>query len=528
MSVATRNTPGVASDDLGTIEVTAKRQSTETFKRNVLHKFRSFNYLFTLSACPPDALNSREKIIQNADKYIIAKSAGKKINQLGSRSNGSSSDSLEAASREADTISLVNSFNSKSPGRFDLFLNNVEIETIMAFSERTNLAMATKVSFEITESMSINGFIEAMQVASQAAGSFTYMNAPFILKVEFVGYTDEEEGPTEKVENAGDQATRYLVLNITKVGVELTEAGSKYRCQAIAHNELGYGDHNSLKEPIQMRGSTAYEVLLSLQESLNDASKAAGVAEAYQNNTQESELYDEYEIVFPTPNWEDGSFDYNKPWDKIKNAAMVELSENPAVFSFPSPNDVKSAYDPAEAGAGRGFINPTFDPNVIVDTRQTGSQYTFNADKVSVMFPKGARIHDIIATVIRDSGFGRSIIDKIKKDPASIVENQMIEFVHVAIEVEQKEKYSARFQRPIYKFRYVVLPYKMHYSRIPLLQHQMSKSNQETLQKLYVTRKYEYLYTGKNVDVKKFNITFDHLFYQAFPRLMGNAYFENG
>ena len=522
MSVVTRDTPGVENvQQLDEVVITASRLPKQPFNRNILHKFRSFNYLFTLSACPPDALNSREKIIQNADKFVIAKSAGKKINQLNPGSV-SGSNVTDEGSAVFDTINLVNSFNNKSPGRFDLFLNNVEIDTLMSFTETTNLAMATKIRFDVFESMSINGFMEALQVSAQAAGNYTYMGAPFILKVEFLGYLDNEKGPSEKITNAGDQATRYLIINFTKIGVELDETGTKYRCQAVAHNEMGYGDHNSLKEPIQMRGATVLEVLKNLEESLNRASKAAVIAEATQKNNEEANLHDEYEIIFPTPDWDTGSFDYARTWDKMKDAKIVELSDTPAVFSFPSPDQVASAYNPPQAGAGRGFINPTFDPNVVIDTRQTGAQYVFNADKVSVMFPKGAKVHDIIATVIRDSKFGRDIIDDIKNNPAQLMKNHMIEYIHVAIEVEQKSKFSAKYQRPMYKYRYVVLPYKMHYSRIPFIQGKMTASEQDALQKLYVTRKYEYLYTGKNVDVKRFNLTFDHLFFQAFPRGMGN------
>jgi hypothetical protein len=526
MTVVSRNTPGVGNSALdpgdqedADMGAAMRANRSAPFDRNVLHKFRSFNYLFTLSACPPDALNSREKIIQNADKFVIAKSAGKKINQLSSVNASGVEDEGNAV---FDTLNLLNSFNNKSPGRFDLFLNNVEIDTLMSFSETTNLAMATKIRFDVFESMSINGFMEALQVSAQAAGNYTYMGAPFILKVEFLGYLDNEKGPSEKITNAGAQATRYLVINFTKIGVDLDETGTRYKCQAVPHNEMGYGDHNSLKEPIQMRGATVLEVLKNLQDSLNRASKAAVIAEATQKNNEEANLHDEYEIVFPTPDWGNGSFDYTKTWDKMKDAKIVELSDTPAVFSFPSPDQVASAYNPPEAGAGRGFINPTFDPNVVIDTRQTGAQYVFNADKVSVMFPKGAKIHDIIATVIRDSKFGRDIIDNIKNNPADLLKNHMIEYIHVAIEVEQKSKFSAKYQRPMYKYRYVVLPYKMHYSRIPFIQSKMTASEQNTLQKLYVTRKYEYLYTGKNVDVRRFNLTFNHLFYQAFPRGMGN------
>ena len=158
MAEVTRNTPGVESN-LGVITVTASKLK-KSFKRNILHNFRSFNYLFTLSACPPEALNDSEKVIQMSEQYVIAKSSGKKINQLNTKPV--SADSVtDEGNAVFDAINLVESFNNRSPGRFDLFLNNIEIETLMAFSESTNLSMATKIRFEVFENLSINGFLEA-------------------------------------------------------------------------------------------------------------------------------------------------------------------------------------------------------------------------------------------------------------------------------------------------------------------------------------------------------------------------------
>ncbi len=511
----------------GPLRITALLEGTPpappaTFQRNILHKYRSFNYLFTLSACSPDALNNQEKIIQCSENFVIAKSSGKAINQLKSKSVGAGN-TIDDISREFETVNLVESFNSKSPGRFDLFLNNIEVDTLMSFNETTNFSMATKLRFEVIESLSINGFIEALQVSSQAAGNYTYVESPFILKVEFLGYPDTDEGPSTVAKNVGAQATRYLIIQITKVEVELTETGTRYRCQAIAHNEMGFGDHNALKEPIQMIGTTVQEILTNLMQNITAANKSAAIAEAAGRDNEEAKLYDEYEIIFPTPNWNDGTFDYNKPWDKIKNALLVEVSESPAVFAFPSPADVSSAYDPSSAGPNRGSINPTVNPTAPTGPRVPGSTYVYNKNKISVTFPKGAKIHDIIAAVIRDSAFGRNLIKEYQTNSKNIIDNVMIEWFHVAIETEQKHKMSARYNRPIYKYKFVVLPYKMHYSRVPILQREMTKPEQEKLQRLYISKKYEYIYTGKNVDVRRFNLTFNHLYFQAIPRMLGNV-----
>jgi hypothetical protein len=67
----------------------------------------------------------------------------------------------------------------------------------------------------------------------------------------------------------------------------------------------------------------------------------------------------------------------------------------------------------------------------------------------------------------------------------------------------------------------------MHASRVPMFQKQLSQDDVNKLKTLYVKRKYSYLYTGKNVDVRKFNLKFNTLFYQAYPQGMGTNIFAD-
>jgi len=103
--------------------------------------------------------------------------------------------------------------------------------------------------------------------------------------------------------------------------------------------------------------------------------------------------------------------------------------------------------------------------------------------------------------------------------------DQFVEYFIVSVEMEVKDKWNPVLLRPTYLYRYIVLPYKMHISRLPLYQKELSTPEQSSLINNYVRRKYEYLYTGKNVDVRSFNLTFNHLYFQAYPRSMNNAIF---
>jgi hypothetical protein len=97
------------------------------------------------------------------------------------------------------------------------------------------------------------------------------------------------------------------------------------------------------------------------------------------------------------------------------------------------------------------------------------------------------------------------------------IKNQMVEYAHVALERIPLGGWNESTGMPAYHYRYIVLPYLMHYTRVPMFQKPMSRNDRAELERLYVKRVYDYMYTGKNVDVRRFNLNFNHLFYQAFP-----------
>jgi hypothetical protein len=514
-----RITPGTGTYPVANVDITGQGAGPSPAKpkdpeRNILHKFRTFTYNFTLAALPPNAHTDNNQIKSAIENHVVLKSAGKKSGELkgGNKAEG---------------------FNAKdgSPGRFDMFINNVEIDTLMSATNATNMSMATKISFDVFEPLSINGFMEALQVSAEAAGNVNYVVTAFALKMEFIGYTDAEDGPSTQLENAGDQGTRYFVIMITKVEAKMDENGTRYQVKAIARNEMAYADDNGLKESIQMKGANVVEICQSLIDSLNIAAKEAADAES----SISSPLYDSYEIKFPTPNWSSGEFDYNTPYKKFTDARITELSNNPSIFTYPAPGTVKSAYDASPtaadyaagiAGGGRGFVNPPLAVTInsqgsASNPAASGESSSYDPNMSSVLFVKGAKIHDIIASVIRDSDFGRNIIKAAQEQHA----DQFIEYFHVSVETEIKDKWNTTTLQPTYIYRYIVLPYKMHFSRIPLFQKELSTSEQNSLIKNYVRRTYEYLYTGKNVDVRSFNLVFNHLYFQAYPRSMNNAEF---
>ena len=480
------NTSGVKSDT---------NEAPVTPEINPLHRFSSFNYLFTLSALPHEQTGfvpGNSSFVETASNdFVILKSSGKTTSGI-------------TKTFDTSQKSVIEEYNKNNSGIFDFFINNVEIETIMGFSKNTNLAMGTKIRFDVFEPYSFDGFREALYFTAKAAGNESYLSAPFILKIEFKGYLDNEKGIfTNQAVNIGN-TTRYFVIKFTKMEISSNENGTTYKCSAIPLSELAYGDHNNTKDTIKVKGSTVGEVFKNLSDTLNTASRTAWKSESKGTSVTDDE-YDTYQIIAPIPA-KTGKYNYDKSNKDIFDKKIMDDPEGPAIYAFPKP--------------GKNI------PNSYVTTMDIGDEcpdgYVKTPDlkldksKVTMQFPTNSKIVDLISSIVRDSEYGKDIL----KNKTSVIKDQTIPYAHVAVETKQKSFNKIKGDYA-YEYRYTILPYEMHHSRVPLFQGYGSKSDYKALEG-HTKRQYKYLYMGQNVDIRSFNIQFNHLFYQGYPKGVSN------
>jgi len=465
---------------------------------NPLHNYRSWNYVFTIAAVEPASLKD-SSYQDSALKYVILKSSGKGSTTI--------SNSVNTPDTPADpnVNDLITQFNRESPGRFDLFIDNVTIDSMITASEEASMSLPTKLSFDVIEPYSMGGFLEALAVASRAVGQLSYAAAPFVLKMEFFGYSDKSTGPDDKPVLI-PETTRYYPFLFTKVEVEASDRGTLYKCVGCPTNEKGFGESNNVKSDIKMKGTTVGEVLRGMIQSINDAV----VDEAKKNKGANTTNYDTYEIYFapedtgqkiitngPNRTPEDTSI----PNAKIND----ELRGNPN-YSFPDPGSPAPGTSGYQGQPSTGDSTPT-------------AKYDPNAGAIN--FASGSQIHEIISAVIRDSKFTKDLLavelPKVKADTSG---NGQVTYFMVRLETDFLDKnFDPQTMAKNMNYRYVVQPYKMHYTRIP--GEQLGVANWEGVQK-QIKRTYDYLYTGKNKDVINFNLKFNHLYFQAIPPATGN------
>ena len=475
-------------------------------QKNVLNFFRSYTYHFTLAALNKDQANNPSNYRDSELDLVILKSGGKGQEGISSKNVKSDIEVLDArdakvkASREQkdnqNTADLIGGFNERSPGKFDLFIDNVEIETIMAFNAQGGTTQPVQFRFEVIEPYSINGFIEALHTSAVAAGYPSYASCSFLLKIEFWGYPDDDvlefKDPIKV-----PKAERYFVFTFTGLEVEVTERGTKYSCSAIPFADKAYGQAGRLKKSIKMTGKNVREILRDLMKALN---KQEAFSEEKSKGTGSE--YDSYSIQFL----------------KLSGGAWVDDSEGAIASSklveIGKDNSLYAMIDPAESPKPNAYqVDAVQKP--LPERRSTKPEtIQYRPETTVIQFPENSNLHDIIAAVIRDSEYTRDLIKELPIDS-----NGMIDYFIVRIEVKNKPTINPDTKKPYQEFTYIVTPYKVHYTNIPNFE---SQNVDEKKLKKTTLREYNYIYTGLNVDVRNFRLNFNNLYFEAIPADLGN------
>lgn len=497
-----------------------KVQQVTTIGKNVLNKYRSFTYNFTLAGLNKNYLTDPEKYRQGELDLVILKSGGKGTTGI----KGLPADPSEveragqpvydkydsvakrAAQAKVDTsennLQVTAGFNQKSPGRFDMYIDGVEIDTLMAFSPNSNTALPTQIKFEVFEPYSVNGFLEALHVASIGAGYTNYQQASFLLKVEFVGYPDSSDFSEPEVV---PQSTRYFAIGFTGIDVDITEKGTRYRCSAVPFNDRAYGEPDVLKKPIKMTGLTVKDILTDLMTQLNK--QLATIDKDGKETT--TNRHNIYEIKFPSWSETDGWID--APDNPVATTKLLEIFKDNALYSMVDPASVS----PANAYKANASSQPTPAQN-----SKEPESFKYIPNKTVIQFSEKQKIADIITAVIRDSEYVRSIIKDVGKKPNVPDQYGMIDYFMVRIEVTNLDVIDEATKKPFQKFTYIVTPYKTHVTKVPSFAQQQYK--EEDFKKVSL-REYNYIYTGENIDVLNFKLSFNTLFFEAVPAAMGNS-----
>ena len=394
-------------------------------------------------------------------------------------------------------------------GTPEYFINNFVMETAISGTVKTGNSNAFKFSFDIIEPQTMGLLLQSMQNAAVKSGYNNYLNnCPFVLRLDFMGY-DEDGRIMTSIK------PKFWTVALTKVTFSVNENGSVYKVEAVPMSHKAFGDttnivYTDVKLSCSEKGphaGTVKDVLVSGEKSLC----------AYLNDLEEKML-------------KDGQI-------KVKDVYVIEFPEKSDEFLNSSPipgTERKATLDPNAKDkltvAGKNVaVSLDFGSNDIGASdfgfdQKSGGNYPFarhgdrvdpktgvvSRDKMQInpktrvfQFTQSQSITAIINQVILNSVYAKKAID-----PKNLV-NGFIKWwrIDVQIQMLDLDPLIGEFAQ---KFIFRVVPYMIHHTifspptAAPIGYDQIKKQ---------ICKQYDYIYTGQNSDVLKFDIQINNLFF---------------
>jgi hypothetical protein len=380
---------------------------------------------------------------------------------------------LRSASSEPNNrISTAYTTVDNPEGKFDFFIDDVRIASVIGFESSGGNTNALSVGFKIIEPYSMGLFFQSLQIAALENGNKNYLDVPLLLTLEFVGHKSPDDQRI-KVPNT----TKYMPIRIRTLDMTVTSAGSVYNVEAYPWAEKAFSTiHAELKTDASLSGKTVGELLIDSPKSLRNLLNERALKE-YERRADQTEPPDLISIDFPeTPDQDTGN-------NVIYQAGMGFDNTRTGMQPFTREN---AAYDAASGTFKRG--------KVTIDPKTTEFKFSQGLDVVSV-----------INQVILMSDYGRQAIES--EDAEGMVNWWRIE-PRVYQNSQNPNSTGAHSKYVVFR----VLPYKVHVSQLSAPN--TGLKGKENLKK-QALKHYSYIYTGKNTDILDFDIEFKAGFYTS-------------
>jgi len=368
-----------------------------------------------------------------------------------------------------------------SAGRFDkeriqtafgapeYFIDNVRFDTVIAPTPNKGNGPWTKLEFDIYEPYSMGLFLQSCQAAAVDAGFNTYLdNCPYVFRIEFKGW----RGPNE---SASVGPYNWLV-RLKNINFTVDQAGSHYKVECFPYNHIALSDQvNKIMNDVRLQGKTVNEVLA---DENNEFSLVSFL------NARERKLR------------EDGK----KTYEDVYQIEFVG-GDNP--FGQAPGNDLE--FKPDSQG-GTAIAKRAGD--VVDGDKVQRGQMSINPKEKTLQFDQGMSITNIIDAVVLSSKEARENATLPGKlDDAGRV-TWWKQDVHVLLgdKVDPKTK---DYPKTI-TFRVNV--FKVHHS---MYLHPEGSSQGVGVCRSLAAKEYNYIYTGLNTDILKFDINIKNMMFTA-------------
>jgi len=456
---------------------------------NELHKFASYNSLFTLSALNQADIENTKTLLTGKPHDIIIKSGGIADSNSASHAESSANnwerqlDPNNAFNKTVDNARM-GAVLGKSSSTFkrdrDLYFKEVTLNAIPGLNEKRRLTSVTQITMTIIEPAGITLF-ERMRAAAANNGYLDHLDAPYLLTVEFAGFDELGNHPPDIKK---ERLKRVIPVKMTNMELDVNQGGTVYTATAIPYNEFAYFDQYNYPRTsgtLFSKDQKLSTVVQDLEDILNrqneDETKTSGVS-----------IPDKYEISI------DESF--NPQGVTINNEFF---NESPMTSQSVDPG-FRKALTGDTAGSNFMQINTTTSViKILEEAMKSDPKFS------DINFKKWkSKVADTLSAA-DDKGGAQAVYEESKNKS-----NMWFDYFRIRASVVPTEQYDLKRQTNVKKIKFVVSPYRVHaYSlSIPGVSTGQNFKN-------FVYKTYDYIFTGDNVDVLDLGINYKVAYFQS-------------
>ena len=355
-------------------------------------------------------------------------------------------------------------------GAPEYYIDNVSITNFVVPTKGTGSGPWSKLEFELFEPYSMGLFLQSCQAAAVNSGYKSYLdNAAYVLRLEFQGWTGPNSTMTVGPFN--------WLVKLMNANFTVNEAGSTYKIECFPYNHVALSEQmNKVFNDVKLVGKNSNEALVdhpefSLVSFLNKR-------EDQLVKDNKKTYPDRYNIEFVGDN----------PYGQSPGNDLEFTPESQG--GTEKPKRAGDIYDEASGKIMRGKMS-------------------INPKEKSLQFSQDTSITNIIDQVVLST---REARDRATNE--SLIDSQgRVTWWKTNVDVLLLEdKLDPKLKDYAKDITYRVQPYKIHHSAY-LSPEATSKGIAAC--KSAAQKEYNYIYTGLNTDIIKFNIDIKNMMFTA-------------
>ena len=446
---------------------------------NVLSSFATYNYIIGLSVLSATEHNNHT-YVNGGQTTLICKSAH-----------------IEPNNRPNTVY-----------GKFEYYVESLSFTTLISAISGDNTHVTT-IEFEILEPYSMGLFLLTLQTAAVAAGHDNWSDAVYLLTVEFRG--NKETGQMLDI----PVAKRYIPMRFTTIDTKVKESGTRYLCKGFSAAGSALTErYLTLTTDIAVKGKTVQEALQTGEKSLQSV-----VNERLRQFKDDGVVNVPDEILILFPKNVDSASNANNNTNGLESKATATSSPSTGgdlntklgvTYSDVNQTRVQPEGECNEFGrASLGFDTtrkadtPISDDDLVYDPKTNvwvRGNATINVKENNANFAQDSSIINAIDQIILNSEYPQKALDENALD--GLGRRKWWRIDPQMYFIDTKENYPKTGTKPKLMV-YRVIPYNAHAS---VTATPNTKTPGLDEMKNTAVKVYDYIYTGKNTEIIKFDI----------------------